>query len=77
MSKRVNNRKGAPSSNRGGRNNRYNRYMQQLDDAKQAAASEDVLEEIKKAYVAIKSTATKFVPKGASKMLASLVRQRG
>jgi len=75
MSKRVANRNG-PGRNRGPRNRAHNRYLTRLVEAADNASSEDALEKIKEMYVSARTSAQKFVPKGATKLLSSLVRQR-
>ena len=75
MSKRLTGIKGKKTGNRGFRNRCYKNYMGRLSEA-QRAASEDTLETIKGLYVQARRAVGKFVPKGSSKLLRSIVRQR-
>ena len=79
MSKRLTGIKGQKTGNRSMRNNRHNNYMARLLNAGNEAKSESAIETIKKMAMQakVRFNPNRLVPKGASKMLSSLVRQRG
>lgn len=79
MSKRLTGIKGQATRNVGPRNKRYKNWIARLrlaESTAEAANSVDALMKIRQLYFSAKRSATKFVPRGSSKMLASLIRQR-
>ena len=76
MSKRVSGTKGQKSKNRCGKYTRYGNYLQLLHQAENSDATMASIEKVKQIAMSAKNSISKIVPRGASKFISSLVRQR-